>query len=50
MKTTLLYGKEGLTIDVPDDSLIVEPKNLSGLEDEEAAVRQALQAPIGTLG
>ncbi|GED68415.1 hypothetical protein BRE01_21170 [Brevibacillus reuszeri] len=49
MKTTLLYGKEGLTIDVPDDSLIVEPKNLSGLEDEEAAVRQALQAPIGTL-
>ncbi|WP_312112677.1 nickel-dependent lactate racemase [Brevibacillus reuszeri] len=49
MKTTLLYGKEGLTINVPDDSLIVEPKNLSGLEDEEAAVRQALQAPIGTL-
>ncbi|MFP3392346.1 nickel-dependent lactate racemase [Brevibacillus sp. SIMBA_040] len=48
MKTTLLYGKEGLTIDVPDDSLIVEPKNLPGLENEEEAVRQALQAPIGT--
>lgn len=48
MKTTLLYGKDGLTIDVPDDSLIVEPKNLPGLENEEEAVRQALQAPIGT--
>ncbi|WP_289137640.1 nickel-dependent lactate racemase [uncultured Brevibacillus sp.] len=48
MKTTLLYGKEGLTIDVPDDSLIVEPKNLPGLGNEEEAVRQALQAPIGT--
>ncbi|MFE1630667.1 nickel-dependent lactate racemase [Brevibacillus reuszeri] len=48
MKTTLLYGKDGLTIDVPDDSLIVEPKNLPGLENEEEAVRHALQAPIGT--
>lgn len=48
MKTTLLYGKEGLSIDVPDDSLIVEPKNLAGLEKEEEAVRQALQNPIGT--
>ncbi|WP_410595041.1 lactate racemase domain-containing protein, partial [Bacillus sp. SIMBA_074] len=37
-----------MTIDVPDDSLIVEPKNLPGLENEEEAVRQALQAPIGT--
>lgn len=48
MKTTLLYGKEGLLIEVPDDSLIVEPKNLPGLEKEEEAVRQALQNPIGT--
>ncbi|WP_103106812.1 nickel-dependent lactate racemase [Brevibacillus reuszeri] len=48
MKTTLLYGKDGLTIDVPDDSLIVEPKNLPGLENEEEAVIQALQEPIGT--
>ncbi|MGG1658606.1 nickel-dependent lactate racemase [Brevibacillus sp. NRS-1366] len=48
MKTTLLYGKEGLSIEVPDDSLIVEPKNLPGLENEEEAVRQALQSPIGT--
>lgn len=48
MKTTLLYGKEGLSIEVPDGSLIVEPKNLPGLTNEEEAVRQALRDPIGT--
>ncbi|UFJ38877.1 nickel-dependent lactate racemase [Brevibacillus humidisoli] len=48
MKTTLLYGKTGLTIEVPDDSVIVEPKHLPGLADEEKAVREALQHPIGT--
>ncbi|NEU30125.1 nickel-dependent lactate racemase [bacterium LRH843] len=48
MQTTLLYGKEGLTINVPDHSVIVEPKDMSGLADEEAAVLSALRSPIGT--
>lgn len=48
MRTTLLYGKDGLTIEVPDHSVILEPKNLPGLEDEEGAVLQALRNPIGT--
>lgn len=48
MKTTLLYGKEGLTINVPDDSLILEPKNLPGLKDDMGALREALQQPIGS--
>lgn len=26
MKTTLLYGKHGLEVEVPDHSLILEPK------------------------
>jgi nickel-dependent lactate racemase len=48
MKTTLLYGKEGLTINVPDDSVIVVPNNLEGLENEENAVIEALRNPIGS--
>jgi nickel-dependent lactate racemase len=48
MKTTLLYGKEGLTINVPDDSVIVVPNNLEGLENEEKAVIDALRNPIGS--
>lgn len=48
MQTTLLYGKEGLTINVPEDSVIIEPKNLPGLENEEEAVLNALRNPIGT--
>ncbi len=48
MKTTLLYGKDGLTIEVPDRAVIIEPKHLDGLADEEKAVREALQNPIGT--
>lgn len=48
MKTTLLYGKEGLTINVPDDSVIVVPNNLEGLENEEKAVIEALRNPIGS--
>lgn len=48
MKTTLLYGKEGLTINVPDHSVIVEPKDTRGLENEKEAVMSALKNPIGT--
>ncbi|MDQ0340055.1 nickel-dependent lactate racemase [Caldalkalibacillus uzonensis] len=48
MKTTLLYGKQGLAIEVPDHSVILEPKNLPGLENEEEAVLHALRNPIGT--
>lgn len=48
MKTTLLYGKHGLEVEVPDHSLILEPKNLPGLADEEAAVLEALRNPIGS--
>lgn len=41
MKATLLYGKDGLTINVPEDALIVEPKNIQGLKKEEDAVISA---------
>ncbi|GGC85190.1 hypothetical protein GCM10007216_14880 [Thalassobacillus devorans] len=48
MQTTLLYGKEGLSLDLPEQSFIVEPKNLPGLDEAEEAVRQSLANPIGT--
>ncbi|CAM4076732.1 nickel-dependent lactate racemase [Lederbergia lenta] len=48
MKTTLLYGKENLTINLPEDALILEPKNLPGVSDEMEALKNALSNPIGS--
>ncbi|WP_018132283.1 nickel-dependent lactate racemase [Effusibacillus pohliae] len=47
MKVTLSYGKQGLTVDVPDTAVVVEPRHLAGLPDEKAAVVNALRHPIG---
>ncbi len=47
MKTTILYGKESLHINVPDHSVIIEPHHLEGLKDEKQAVMNALRQPIG---
>lgn len=47
MEATLLYGKQGLTIQVPDDSYVVEPAHLPGVPDEHEALLQALRKPIG---
>lgn len=49
MKTTLMYGKQGLSIDIPDHSVVLEPKEIAGLVDEEQGVLAALRNPIGTL-
>lgn len=48
VKTELLYGKEGLELNLPAQSFIIEPKNLLKLEDEKEAIRHALRNPIGT--
>ncbi|WP_175638463.1 nickel-dependent lactate racemase [Metabacillus schmidteae] len=48
MKTTLLYGKEGLTLNLPDKTFVVEPNNLAGLENDMEALKTALNNPIGT--
>ncbi|WP_110929621.1 nickel-dependent lactate racemase [Bacillus massiliglaciei] len=48
MQTTLLYGKTGLELSLPDNTFIVEPNHLPGLDDEKQAIRDALQNPIGT--
>ncbi|MFP5114745.1 nickel-dependent lactate racemase [Bacillaceae bacterium C204] len=48
METTLLYGKNGLSLNLPDSAFIVEPNNLPGLENDETAIKAALSSPIGT--
>lgn len=48
MKTTLLYGNDGLELNLPDNAFLVEPKNLPGLDDDKEAVMDALKNPIGT--
>ncbi|UJL45581.1 nickel-dependent lactate racemase [Virgibacillus sp. NKC19-16] len=48
MNTELLYGKEGLTIDLPDDAYIIEPKNLPKLENDKEAIKEHLRNPIGS--
>lgn len=44
----LAYGKNGLKIMVPDRAVIIEPRHLDGLRDEQMAVQEALRRPIGT--
>lgn len=50
MNINLAYGKTGLEIIIPNDLdvTIVEPIYTQGLDDEAAAIKQALQQPIGT--
>jgi nickel-dependent lactate racemase len=44
----LAYGKGTLTIHVPNDAEIIEPRHLPALPDEKAAVVEAIRNPFGT--
>lgn len=48
MQTSLLYGKQHLEVNVPDDAFIIEPNHLPALEDQNQGVRDALRDPIDT--
>ena len=49
MTVNLAYGSGHLPIEVPDDrTTVIEPANITGLADEQAAVLGALQKPIGS--
>lgn len=49
MLVDLAYGKNSLTIEVPDDrTTVIEPSHLPGLPDVRAALVSALRNPIGT--
>src|SRR5579875_1283067 len=46
MEVKLAYGRTGLTVQLPDRNVtVIEPLDLPGLPDEEAALRQALARP-----
>lgn len=51
MKVHLAYGKSGLDLHLDDnwDVQVIEPRFVPGIEDPRKALRQALQAPIGSL-
>ncbi|MFC4768080.1 nickel-dependent lactate racemase [Effusibacillus consociatus] len=49
MKIKLEYGKEGVTVNVPDTAVVVEPIHLDGLADEKGAVLHSLRNPIGSI-
>ena len=49
MTVNLAYGSGHLPIEVPNDrTTVIEPANITGLADEQAAVLGALQKPIGS--
>ncbi|MFK7846568.1 MAG: nickel-dependent lactate racemase [Rhodothermales bacterium] len=47
MHINIAYGRDGLDIELPDDTDIIQSKPMAGLTDEIAAIRHALQNPIG---
>ena len=47
MHINIAYGRDGLDIELPDDTDIIQSKPMAGLTDEIAAIRNALQNPIG---
>ena len=48
MKVNLAYGREGLTVDVPECSRVVRARFTPSLADEVAAIRDAIRKPIQT--
>lgn len=46
MQVQLSYGRTGLTVEVPEDSVVILPTELDGLPDERQAVSDALAEPL----
>lgn len=46
-RVRLAYGRDGLEVDVPADAVVLEPRYVAGLADEQGALREALRKPIG---
>jgi nickel-dependent lactate racemase len=46
MIVKVAYGRNGLSIELPDSAEIILPRYTKGLPDETFAIRQALRAPI----
>jgi nickel-dependent lactate racemase len=48
MHVELAYGHNGLTVELPDQTHLVQSRFVPGLPDEPAALRHALREPIGS--
>ncbi len=48
MRIDLKYGRDGLSVVVPDSATVLEPASVQGLADEPGALREAHRRPIGT--
>jgi nickel-dependent lactate racemase len=48
MQVDLWCGEREVGIKLPDDTIVLNPNHISGIEDSNAAVWEALKAPIGT--
>lgn len=48
MQVRLLYGEQGLEVELPDGSDVIQPKESTPLADPESALRDALARPIGS--
>jgi len=50
MKIELLYGHEGIVVDVPDDISVtsIHKNTMTPLDDPSKAVEQALESPVGS--
>ena len=46
MKIQLAYGREGLSVELPESVDVLRPKFIPGIADEALAIRHALQNPI----
>ncbi|PLS78609.1 MAG: hypothetical protein CYG59_17645 [Chloroflexi bacterium] len=46
MHVSLAYGRGRMTINVPDDAVVITPQELPGLADEHAAFEAAVRSPI----
>ncbi len=48
MDVQLAYGREGLTVDLPDGCDVIQARYIEGVADEAAAIRKALREPVGS--
>ena len=46
MRVDLAYGRHGTSVEVPDSADVILPVDEVALDDEEAAIRAALRAPL----
>jgi len=48
MQVSIAYGQAGLHLDLPEKTQVIQSEPLAGLPNEQEAIRDALQKPIGS--